>query len=165
MFHVRADVSNRCFCAVMITVQGVTQWSSMETQSQQPRPASETGAAAHTCSRKKKKQTDVHSKHNWNYACVKKKLLSHSVCNELLKAEIQNLKSQQTWGGLSAPGFTWNVLGEKLTVQKRYQRALMTSYVMSFCLGGLWMFLTTHLTIHSMPSFTPSLYQSKQEGC
>lgn len=34
---------------------------------------------------------------------------------------------------------------------------LPTSYVMSFCRGGRWMFLTTHFTIHSMPSLTPSL--------
>lgn len=39
--------------------------------------------------------------------------------------------------------------------------ALEPSYVMSFCLGGRWMFRTTHFTIQSMPSFTPSLCQNK----
>lgn len=32
---------------------------------------------------------------------------------------------------------------------------------MSFCRGGRWMFLTTHFTIHSMPSLTPSLQAQK----
>lgn len=79
--------------------------------------------------------------------------------NIMMKSKKQKSKeSQETQGeSYQLQGLTYGMSSRrnlsKITVE-RWQ----TSYVMSFCLGGRWMFLTTHFTIHSMPSFTPSLY-------
>lgn len=60
--------------------------------------------------------------------------------NELLKKQISKLfkvtANTRRRGELSTPGFTWNVLKEKKSKLK-CKELLVTSYVMSFCLGGL----------------------------
>lgn len=145
-FYIRHDKTHWCFCALL---QGLSQRSSMQTQSQHLQPAPETVAEEIITPLQKVSQTEVSVLVWWQKYTL---YVLHSLKSQQTQGErrVGQLHGECPWGEGQSP--------------KWEERLLGTSYVMSFCLGGLWMFLTTHFTIHSMPSFTPSLHENKYSG-
>lgn len=87
------------------------------------------GAAARTGSRRNHQQvkrTDVHSNHSWYYALWQRFCHTLSVMNSWKQKfkVFQSHSKHEERGELWAPGFTWNVLEEKLIVRKRHQGCL-----------------------------------------
>lgn len=105
----------------------------------------------------------VASGNTQRYSLVK--IMSFCVHNEMQKcrnpncSQFKDRRKMKRGGSFQLQGLRGMSSRRNSEFKLRTEKRMMTSYVMSFCLGGRWMFLTTHFTIHSMPSLTPSLYQ------